>query len=92
MNAPFAPTKAERDRKAAEALARFRAQWPPERCERLGRMLEGDYSQVWAEALAPKEADTPADHAVRDLLTDAELQAHSRNQRAFARNERRGAF
>lgn len=90
MNAPFTPatSKAERDRKAAEALARFRAQWTPERCLRLGRMMDGDYSDVWAEALAPKETDAPADNAVRGLLSDADLRTVAKGGRAFKRGMR----
>ena len=75
----------DRDDAAEAALARFHAQWPPERCERLGRMMDGDYSQVWAEALAPKETDAPADDEVRGLIDDADLLRLSKGQRRFVR-------
>jgi hypothetical protein len=89
VNAHSIPTRtadpfADRDRAAEEALARFRAQWPPERCERLGRMADGDYSQVWEEALAPKD-DAPADAAVRGLASDAELLSLAKGHRTFNR-------
>ena len=57
------------DGRAEEALARFKEQWPPERCERLAGLMSGDLTaiaQVWDEALDRPQSN-PADEAVRKL-------------------------
>ena len=63
------------DERAAEALARFQAQWPPERCKRLGDAVIGTPAEkaaanasYVADALARRADDSPADAAVRKLV------------------------
>jgi hypothetical protein len=63
--------------RAAEALARFRAQWPPERCKTLGDAVCGTPAQkaaanakLVAQALARAKPATPADDAVGRLIAD----------------------
>jgi hypothetical protein len=82
----------ELDRRADEALARFRAQWPAERCKTLRDAIIGTPAEkaaasasFVADALARVSAETPADKAVLGLLSDDQLKAHSRDQRRFVR-------
>jgi len=85
-----------REDAAEEALARFHAQWPAERCKRLGDAIIGTPAEkaaanasFVADALARVSAETPADKAVLGLLTDDQLKAHSKQHRKFVREERR---
>lgn len=74
--------------KAAEALARFQAKWPVERTRDMAAFARGDEAaglRIAARALERIERENAADRAVRGLLTDAELLAHSKGQRNFAK-------
>lgn len=85
----------EREEAAADALARFHAEWPPERSRRLrdavcGTPAERDAANAsfLADALASNQPETPADAAARGLLSDTDLLAHSKEQRRFKRTSR----
>ena len=61
---------------AEDALARFRAEWPPERCKALGDAIIGTPAEQAAaevriveRALERREGDSPADAAVRKLVS-----------------------
>jgi len=79
-----------REDAAEEALARFRTQWPAERCQRLAKLVDGDPAEtakVWAEALS-RPAETPADDVARVLLSDDEMLGLAKGHRKFNRENR----
>jgi hypothetical protein len=70
VNAPFS---GDREKAAAEALARFQAKWPAERCKALGAFYVGTPAERdaalfrIAERAMDREDLTPAEAAMRSM-------------------------
>lgn len=78
-----------------EALARFQERFPVERTRDMAALCTGTPAEREAAAFRiaaramERNVQTPADHAVRGLLTDSELVGLSKGHRQYNRENRR---